>query len=161
MCPVSQADRHDTPGSVDQLVPRVAAMIDDVLTTVEDAIGEPVVGRTARRSRSHSVRALGGQWHERDIRWHEEFRGEMPSSLVEQDNGMCAWRHGDYAIPYPTVHVGRFNAGIALNIVPNRRVLDFEIRNIATENPTAILAVARRSRGNRRKGRRNCLGGRD
>lgn len=53
---------------------------------------------------------------------------------------MCAWRHGDYAIPYPTVHVGRFNAGIALNIVPNRRVLDFEIRNIATENPVAILA---------------------
>ena len=48
-------------------------------------------------------------------------------------------RDGDYDIPYSTVHVGRFNAGVALNIVPNLGTLDFEIRNIAADDPAVIM----------------------
>ncbi|TPN47434.1 acetylornithine deacetylase [Mesorhizobium sp. B1-1-9] len=48
-------------------------------------------------------------------------------------------RDGDYDIPYTTVHVGRMNAGVALNIVPNLCQLDFEIRNVAADNPQEIL----------------------
>ena len=48
-------------------------------------------------------------------------------------------RDGDYDIPYTTVHVGRMNAGVALNIVPNLCRIDFEIRNIAADNAEAIL----------------------
>ncbi|MHA6687153.1 acetylornithine deacetylase [Mesorhizobium sp. A556] len=48
-------------------------------------------------------------------------------------------RDGDYDIPYTTVHVGKFNAGVALNIVPNLCQIDFEIRNIAADNPDEIL----------------------
>lgn len=48
-------------------------------------------------------------------------------------------RDGDYDIPYTTVHVGRMNAGVALNIVPKLCQLDFEIRNIAADNPDDIL----------------------
>ncbi|QPC94676.1 acetylornithine deacetylase [Mesorhizobium sp. INR15] len=48
-------------------------------------------------------------------------------------------RDGDYDIPYTTVHVGRMNAGVALNIVPNLCRIDFEIRNIAADNPVEIL----------------------
>ncbi|TIT51452.1 MAG: M20/M25/M40 family metallo-hydrolase, partial [Mesorhizobium sp.] len=44
-------------------------------------------------------------------------------------------RDGDYDIPYTTVHVGKMNAGVALNIVPNLCQIDFEIRNIAADNP--------------------------
>ena len=48
-------------------------------------------------------------------------------------------RDGDYDIPYTTVHVGKINAGVALNIVPNLCQVDFEIRNVAADNPREIL----------------------
>jgi hypothetical protein len=80
-------------------------MIDGVLATVEDAIGEPIVADVLPDVLDRIQRgALGGQWHERDIRWHEEFRGEMPSSLLEQDNGMCAWRDGGGNLGEVKVH---------------------------------------------------------
>lgn len=42
-------------------------------------------------------------------------------------------------IPYTTVHAGLINGGTALNIVPNRCTVDFEIRNVATDNARALL----------------------
>jgi acetylornithine deacetylase len=48
-------------------------------------------------------------------------------------------RDSDYDIPYTTVHVGKMNAGVALNIVPNLCRIDFEIRNIAADDPNEIL----------------------
>jgi acetylornithine deacetylase len=48
-------------------------------------------------------------------------------------------RDGDYDVPYTTLHVGRMNAGVALNIVPNLCQLDFEIRNIAADDADEIL----------------------
>src|SRR6267378_1869439 len=43
MCPIAQADRHDGPRLVDEAVPGKAAVIDDVVVGLEDAVGEPVV----------------------------------------------------------------------------------------------------------------------
>lgn len=48
-------------------------------------------------------------------------------------------RDGDYDIPYTTIHAGRINGGVALNIVPNLCQVDFEIRNIAADDPDTIL----------------------
>lgn len=48
-------------------------------------------------------------------------------------------RDGDYDVPYTTVHVGKMNAGVALNIVPNLCQIDFEIRNVAADSPDKIL----------------------
>ncbi len=48
-------------------------------------------------------------------------------------------RDGDYDIPYTTVHAGKMNAGVALNIVPNLCQVDFEIRNVAADDPHEIL----------------------
>lgn len=45
-----------------------------------------------------------------------------------------------YDIPYSTIHVGIMRGGTALNIVPNRCDLEFEIRNVAADDPDAILA---------------------
>ncbi len=56
-------------------------------------------------------------------------------SRIERDGA----RDGDYDIPYTTLHVGRFNAGVALNIVPNLCTLDFEIRNVAACDPGVIM----------------------
>ena len=49
-------------------------------------------------------------------------------------------RDGDYDVPYSTLHVGRLNGGVALNIVPNLAVMDFELRNIAGDAPAEVLA---------------------
>ncbi|OQM74359.1 acetylornithine deacetylase [Manganibacter manganicus] len=48
-------------------------------------------------------------------------------------------RDPDYDVPYTTVHVGKINAGVALNIVPNLCQTDFEIRNVAADNAEVIL----------------------
>lgn len=49
-------------------------------------------------------------------------------------------RDADYDVPYTTLHAGRIEGGTALNIVPERCTLDFEIRNVAEDDPEAILA---------------------
>ena len=48
-------------------------------------------------------------------------------------------KDGDYDVPYTTLHVGKIEGGVALNIVPNHCALDFEIRNLAADDPNVIL----------------------
>lgn len=49
-----------------------------------------------------------------------------------------------YDVPYTTVHAGIIAGGVQVNIVPNRCVLDFEIRNLAEDDPAAIIALVKR-----------------
>ncbi|MFO1088273.1 MAG: acetylornithine deacetylase [Hyphomicrobiales bacterium] len=53
-------------------------------------------------------------------------------------------KDGDYDVPYTTVHVGRLIGGDAINIVPNRAEMAFEIRYLPGDDPDAILARVRR-----------------
>jgi acetylornithine deacetylase len=48
-------------------------------------------------------------------------------------------RDADYNIPYTTVHAGRIRGGEALNIVPDRCDLDFEIRHLAADDPNELM----------------------
>lgn len=48
-----------------------------------------------------------------------------------------------YDLPYSTVHVGLIAGGEALNIVPNRATLDFEIRHLPEDPPAAVVAEIR------------------
>lgn len=52
-------------------------------------------------------------------------------------------RHGnkdnDYNVPYTTMHVGKIEGGVQLNIVPNSAFIDFEIRNLAEDDPMELL----------------------
>jgi acetylornithine deacetylase len=52
-------------------------------------------------------------------------------------------RDGDYDVPYTTLHVGRIAGGVALNIVPGRAEVAFEIRHLAEDDPGALLAELR------------------
>ena len=45
----------------------------------------------------------------------------------------------DYDIPYSTIHAGIISGGVALNIVPNRCQVDFEIRHLEGDDPVEIL----------------------
>ena len=52
-------------------------------------------------------------------------------------------RDGDYDVPYSTLHVGKLNGGVQVNIVPNRAVVDFEIRALAGEDVAGLIAQLR------------------
>ena len=44
-----------------------------------------------------------------------------------------------YNVPYTTLHVGKLHGGIQVNIVPHEAIVDFEIRNLAQDDPATIL----------------------
>jgi acetylornithine deacetylase len=50
-------------------------------------------------------------------------------------------RDEDYDVPYTTIHAGLIAGGTALNIVPDRCSVEFEIRNLPGEDPGRILRV--------------------
>jgi len=54
-------------------------------------------------------------------------------------------RDSAYDIPYTTLHAGLITSGVALNIVPDHAVVTFEIRNLAADDPEAILRRLRRA----------------
>ncbi len=49
-------------------------------------------------------------------------------------------RDGDYDVPYTTLHVGKMNGGVQVNIVPKTCVLEFEIRSLAGEDTGGLIA---------------------
>ena len=49
-------------------------------------------------------------------------------------------RDEDYDVPYTTVHAGRMSGGTALNIVPSRCEIDWEVRSLAEEGAEALLS---------------------
>ena len=46
---------------------------------------------------------------------------------------------GAYNIPYTTLHVGRIEGGVQVNIVPQEACVEFEIRNLAGDDPTLLI----------------------
>lgn len=52
-------------------------------------------------------------------------------------------RDGDYDVPYSTLHVGKLNGGVQVNIVPNTAVVDFEIRSLAGEDVAGLIEALR------------------
>jgi len=94
MCPVAQADGHDAPRLVDEFVPGVAAVIDDVALGVEDAVGQPVVSHELPDVLDRvELGAFGWQRHECDVRRYFEPVRKMPSGLIEQQHGVSPRRH--------------------------------------------------------------------
>ena len=43
MSPLAQSDGHNAPRLIDEAIPSVAAVIDDIVVRAEDAVGQPVV----------------------------------------------------------------------------------------------------------------------
>ena len=56
------------------------------------------------------------------------------------DNGQ---HDAAYNIPYSTLHVGRIEGGVQVNIVPQGARVEFEIRNLANDDPQAIIEAIR------------------
>jgi hypothetical protein len=43
MCPISHSDGHDGPRLIDEFVPSIATVVEDIVVGEEHAVGEPVV----------------------------------------------------------------------------------------------------------------------
>jgi len=43
--PVGKSDGHDVPTLIDEFVPCLAAVVDEIVVGIEDAVGEPVVAQ--------------------------------------------------------------------------------------------------------------------
>ncbi len=61
----------------------------------------------------------------------------------QEDFARNGARDGAYAIPVSTLHVGRLQGGRALNIVPDRAEVTFELRHLVRDSPEAVLSRLR------------------
>lgn len=59
---------------------------------------------------------------------------------LQEDLAERGARDPAYDVPYSTVHVGVLSGGTALNIVPDRALLDFELRHLAADRAEDMLA---------------------
>lgn len=68
---------------------------------------------------------------------------DFVSAVREAQAGIAAKgaQEDGYDIPYSTLHVGKIAGGKALNIVPDRAEIDFEIRHLAADDPRATIAA--------------------
>ena len=125
----------------------LAAMRDRLDLTARLAIvGEPT-----------SLRVVTG--HKGKRAWRAEVRGEaghsslapryvnaisVAADLVRGLQGLqtslerSGARDEAYDVPWSTVHVGRFEGGGALNVVPDRAVVNFELRHLALDDADAL-----------------------
>src|SRR3954453_8500854 len=91
MSPVSQADGHDKPGPISELVPRLAAVVEDVWIGGEDAVGDPVLAHVLPDVLGRvQLRRLGRERYKRDVGGDHKSLRLMPARLVHQDKGMRA-----------------------------------------------------------------------
>lgn len=67
--------------------------------------------------------------------------GEFISALraIQADLSEDGAQDGDYDVPYSTVHAGVIQGGTALNIVPDRCAIEFEVRNVQADDPADIM----------------------
>lgn len=63
--------------------------------------------------------------------------------ILQADVAANGLKDGDYDVPYSTLHVGKLNGGVQVNIVPNTAVIDFEIRSVAGEDVDGLITRLR------------------
>ena len=95
MCPISQSDGHDGPRLIDEFVPSIATVVEDIVVGEEHAVGEPVVADELPDVLDRvEFGALRRQWHERDVGRYGELVRQVPSRLVDEECGVAARRDG-------------------------------------------------------------------
>src|SRR3954447_18707421 len=93
MGPIAHTYGHDLPRLIDEAVPCLAAMVDDVVVGLEDAVREPVVAHELPDILD-GVQLWAFRWerHQRDGRRHDEVARQVPAGLIEEKNRMLAGR---------------------------------------------------------------------
>jgi hypothetical protein len=93
VCPLAQSDGHDAPWLVDELVPCLTAVIDEIVIGFEDAIGEPVIAHELPNVLDGvELGAFRRQGDNGDVGRHDEARRHVPASLIDQEDGVDTGR---------------------------------------------------------------------
>jgi len=83
------------PRLIDELVPSLAAVVDDVVVGGEDAVGEPVfTDELPDILYRVKLGAFRGQRDDADVGRDFEFTGGVPSGLIHEYDRMSAWCDG-------------------------------------------------------------------
>jgi hypothetical protein len=96
---LAQSDGHDAPRLVDELVPSLAAVINEIIVRFENTVGEPVVAHELPDVLDRvELGAFRRQGDNGDVGRHDEARRQVPASLIDQEDGMGTWRNdlGDF-----------------------------------------------------------------
>lgn len=70
----------------------------------------------------------------------------VAADFMTELRGLQTWleesgaRDAGYDVPYSTVHVGKLSGGVALNMVPERAEMEFELRYLAADGAEAMTA---------------------
>jgi hypothetical protein len=93
--PLAQSDGHDAPGLIEELVPGLTAMVDEIVVRFEDAIREPVVAHELPDV-FYRVELWGSrrQGNDGDVAWHDDARRHVPACLIDQEDGVGTGRDG-------------------------------------------------------------------
>ena len=129
MGPIAQADGHDPPGLIDELVPGRTAMVEEIVVGCEDAVREPVV---AHELPDVFLRVEFGafrrQGDDSDVGRHDETRRHVPAGLIDQQHGVSTRRDGFGDLIEMQVHrlgiAGGQNQGRALSLLRADRTED-------------------------------------
>jgi acetylornithine deacetylase len=133
----------------------VRSLIDDMAGWTERPkfciVGEPTLLRTAVGHKGKS--ALRVSCHGRAAHAARPDQGvnaiHMASDLIarirerQTELALHGTRDAAYTVPYTTLHVGVIHGGTALNIVPSNCELELELRNLAQDDPAALIAALR------------------
>ena len=99
------SDGHDARWLVDQLVPSITAMIDNLAVGFEDAVGEPVIPyELPDVFDGIEFWAFGWQRNDADIFGYDERGGHMPPGLIHEQDGMRTKRDGSSDFSKMQVH---------------------------------------------------------
>ena len=89
MGPFAATDRHDVPWLIDELIPRLAAVVDDVVVGGEDAVGQPVVAHELPDVFDRvQLWTFCRQRDDAEIVGHDELASRMPTGLIHQHDRM-------------------------------------------------------------------------
>ena len=80
MRPLALSEGHGPPGVIDELVPGVAAMADDVVVRREDTVGQPVLAHELPDVLDGvQLRRAGRERQKRDVGRNVELGGAVPA----------------------------------------------------------------------------------
>ena len=93
MSPLSQSDGHDAPGLIGELVPSLAAIVDEIVVGFEDAVREPIVAHELPDVLDRiELGRFRRQRQERDVVWDGKPLRDMPSRLIKKKDSVRAGR---------------------------------------------------------------------
>src|SRR5829696_5705912 len=95
MGPVTEPERHDTPGLIGEPGPGGTAVIQDVLVTAEHPVGDPVLAQELPDV-LHRIELWRPwrEWHKGDVVRHLELGRDMPAGAIQENSGVRARCNG-------------------------------------------------------------------